>query len=123
MSNLEPMGVAQLLDKIRHTPEQIAFAEVISAIDANYHYTPTRFTNGPTGDQVINEVGSNEGSCKIFAFAMLNQLNREQTLACFGNYYREDVLQHPHATDHANIRTFIRHGWEHLQFDAPALTL
>ncbi|NNF96141.1 MAG: hypothetical protein HKM94_04340 [Halobacteria archaeon] len=45
-----------------------------------------------------------------------------ETLACFGKYYREDVLQHPQGTDHLNIRTFMRHGWSGIQFEYPALT-
>lgn len=123
MQNPDPMTVAQLLARIRRAPERVEFDEVMGTINAYYHYTPVRFTNGPPGDRVVNEAGSNEGSCKLFAFARINRLDASQTLACFGRYYREDVLLNPQGTDHTNIRTFIRHGWDHLRHDAPALTL
>lgn len=115
------MKIQQLIDTIRSQPETIEFSAVMDCIADNYAYTATRFCNGKGDDQVINEAGTNEGSCKIFAFARLNKLNEVETLACFGNYYREDVLQHPDNTDHANIRTFMRHGWDGITFDADAL--
>ena len=115
------MPINKLIDKINTQPDNIDFAEVITTIEANYVYTPTRFTNGNNGDATINEAGSNEGSCKIFAFAKLNQLDEKQTLACFGKYYREDVLGNPHGDDHANIRNFMHHGWDGIAFEGEAL--
>jgi hypothetical protein len=70
---------------------------------------------------VVNESGTNEGSCKIFAFAQLNDLSVEQTLACFGKYYREDVLENPEGNDHGNIRNFMISGWEGVKFSCEAL--
>ena len=112
------MNLKELLAMLCNAPEQIAFQSVIDTIDTHFDYQPTRFTNG----NVVNEPGSNEGSCKIFAFAQLHDLNEAQTLSCFGKYYRDDVLKHPDGTDHANIRTFMLTGWQGIQFDAPALT-
>ncbi len=111
----------KLKELLRCTPEKIEFDQVMQVIEENYNYTPTRFTNGDGSDQLTNEAGRNEGSCKIFSFAQLNNLNEKQTLACFGNYYREDVLAHPENTDHANIRNFIKYGWRGIQFDDNAL--
>lgn len=93
----------------------------MQVIEDNYIYTPSRFTNGNGSSQVTNEAGSNEGSCKIFSFAQLNNLNRKQTLACFGKFYRHDVLEYPDNNDHANIRNFIEYGWNGIHFDAIAL--
>jgi len=112
------MGTDTLLDKIQAQPEQVEFTEVLLAIDDGYDYQPTAFIN----DAVVNEAGMNEGSCKIFAFAKLHGLNKEQTLACFGKYYRDDVLQHPQGTDHANIRSFMVYGWGGLEFKGNVLT-
>ena len=56
--------------------------------------------------------GENSGSCKIFAFAQLHHLDEASTLACFGAYYRDDVLKHPQGSDHQNIRQFINTGWQ-----------
>ena len=113
------MSVAILLDRLSNKADEVNFEEVISVINDFYQYSPSRFTNGET----VNEQGTNEGSCKIFAFAQLNKLSVESTLACFGAYYREDVLENPTATDHANIRNFMKSGWDGITFDKPALIL
>jgi hypothetical protein len=115
------MTIDELLEKINTRPDQIDFAEVIETIDSGYRYTPAGFSNGKGSNAVINEAGSNEGSCKIFAFAKLNHLDEKQTLACFGTYYREDVLGHPEKNDHANIRNFMLHGWRGIEFKSEAL--
>ena len=115
------MTINELIEKLNTQPDNIEFVEVIATIEAHYDYTPTRFTNGKNGKTAINEAGQNEGSCKIFAFAKLNDLDEKQTLACFGQYYRDDVLSHPHGDDHANIRNFMHHGWDGIVFDGDAL--
>ncbi|MBL4710995.1 MAG: HopJ type III effector protein [Gammaproteobacteria bacterium] len=112
-----------LLQKIDSTPDSIEFSDVINIIDQNYSYIPTSFTNGSGDNMLVNNAGDNEGSCKIFSFAKLHQLTEEQTLNCFGAYFRLDVLAHPDNADHANIRTFIRYGWDGISFDRPALTI
>ena len=117
------MNVNELLIIIDSNPETIDFSEVLTTIDTHYEYTPTRFCNGIGEDAAISEAGSNEGSCKIFAFSQLNELDENQTLACFGSYYREDVLEHPEKKDHANIRHFMIHGWSGISFDGIALKL
>ena len=115
------MTVNELIEQLSSMHEDIDFDSVIRTIDENYHYTPTRFHNGKDPHGVTNEAGSNEGSCKILAFGKLNNLGKEQALACFGKYYREDVLGHPDNDDHANIRSFMRDGWEGIRFDGEAL--
>lgn len=110
-----------LIKQIKTTPEKTEFKDVIEIIDKYYRYTPTRFVNGTDSENIINPAGENEGSCKVFSFAQLHQLDERQTLHCFGKYYREDVLKKPEATDHANIRTFIKYGWQQIRFDNTAL--
>ena len=110
-----------LIKQIKSKPETIEFKTVIDLIDQNYHYTATQFRNGPDNNCIISKAGENEGSCKIFAFALLHKLNENQTLNCFGHYYRDDVLKHPENTDHGNIRTFIKYGWKNITFDNTAL--
>ena len=112
------MTIQDLIKKIKTSPETVSFNEVIECIDNHYSYQPSEFVNGET----INQAGTNEGSCKIFAFAQLHQLNPNETLNCFGDYYREDVLKHPDNSDHANIRQFMLHGWNGIQFKTPPLT-
>ncbi len=115
------MTISEFKNLLNTLPEKIEFEQVIQIIEDNYIYTPSRFTNGHGSSQVTNEAGSNEGSCKIFSFSQLNNLNRKQTLACFGKFYRHDVLEYPDNNDHANIRNFIEYGWNGIHFDAIAL--
>lgn len=111
------MSIEDLVEKIHRHPDAIEFDEVIEAINSHYDYTPTAFRNG----DINNSAGSNEGSCKIFAFALLHKLDEAQTLACFGKYYRQDVLNHPDGSDHANIRNFMQYGWRGIDFDGHTL--
>jgi hypothetical protein len=113
------MSVYEFLDKLRRTPEEIAFGDTMDVIDTYYNFLPTKFTNG----EVVNEAGENSGSCKVFSFAQHHKLSKEETLACFGSYYRKDVLENPKGTDHQNIRNFMNRGWEGISFDNEALRI
>jgi len=106
-----------IFEQLEKSPETIQFNDVIAFIDAHYDFTPTKFTNGNT----VNEAGQNNGSCKVFSFAKLNVLSKEETLALFGNFYRTDVLENPEGTDHQNIRNFIEFGWDGISFEGEAL--
>lgn len=103
-----------LINKLAHEPEQITFKEVIDVIEKHYDYVASDFSNGT----LHNDKGTNEGSCKIFYFAKLNNLSEQQTLACFGDYYRKDVLQNAEGNDHGNIRNFMKTGWAGITFDS-----
>jgi hypothetical protein len=111
-----------LILKIQNSPELVEFENVIDVINNTYNYSPTLFSNGVDGDNIINKAGENEGSCKIFSFATMQNLSKQQTLHCFGKYYREDVLKHPDHDNHQNIRTFIKHGWENIKFKTNSLS-
>lgn len=110
-----------LLAQIKSQSETVEFQNVIDTINEYYNYQPTQFSNGLGNECVISKAGENEGSCKIFAFGLLHKLDENQTLNCFGKYYRHDVLQHPENTDHANIRHFIKYGWKNINFEGTAL--
>lgn len=118
MSEEMRMLLTEFLTQLSANPEKINFADTIATIDAHYHFTVSEFFNG----ELHNEAGQNSGSCKLFSFAKIHNLTKEQTLQCFGDYYRVDVLQHPTATDHQNIRNFMRFGWEGIKFSSSALT-
>ena len=111
------MQLEAFLTQLNNSPDQITFAETIATVDENYDFTPTAFRNG----ELKNAVGQNSGSCKIFSFAKLQNFSAEQTLHCFGDYYRVDVFQHPSASDHQNIRNFIEYGWDGINFEGTAL--
>ena len=111
----------QLLKQIKLNPEKIEFQQVITVIEEHYSYTPTQFINGSDNDCIINKAGKNEGSCKIFSFALDQHLDETQTLHCFGQYFRNDVLNYPENTDHSNIRNFMKYGWKGITFEASAL--
>ncbi|WP_053981731.1 HopJ type III effector protein [Marinagarivorans algicola] len=103
--------LTHFLTLLNTQPHTISFQQTMAIIKQYYHYTPTAFTNG----RLTNAAGANEGSCQLLAFA------QAQTLACFGDYYRVDVLQNPQNTDHANIRNFMQTGWAAVHFDGEAL--
>ena len=113
------MMIEQLLSQLRARPETVVFQAVIDVIDANYAYTPVEFNNGG----LVNPAGQNAGSCRIFGFAKLHKLTQLQTLHCFGEYYRHDVLKHPAGDDHQNIRHFMRSGWPGVSFAGLPLVL
>jgi len=114
---LNKMNTTSFLQQLKTQPASIAFTDTIAVIDANYDFTPTAFKNG----ELQNEANQNNGSCKLFAFAKLQNLTPQQTLACFGAYYRDDVLKHPQATDHQNIRNFMKFGWTGIKYEGNAL--
>ena len=107
------MTLNTFLETLKSNPKQIEFSETMNIIEAHYEFTPTAFKNGTLN----NGKGENSGSCKLFAFAVDQNLTAEEALACFGNYYFEDVLIHPDGTGHQNIRNFIKTGFEGLHFE------
>jgi hypothetical protein len=102
--------------------QPVAFRDTMDIIAAHYDYAPTRFCNGLGEDRLVNEPGQNEGSCKIFSFARLQGLSEPETLALFGEYYRDEVLPNPNGEGHRNIRNFMKHGWAGIAFEGEALT-
>ncbi|WP_020160770.1 HopJ type III effector protein [Methylobacter marinus] len=115
------MSLTTFIEKITSN-SPVSFDETIAVITENYHYQPTEFSNGQNGDALTNAAGTNEGSCKIFAFARLHGLDQQQTLNLFGDYYRVDVLNDPDGTGHQNIRNFMKYGWDGISFNGEALT-
>lgn len=113
------MSISSFLQKLKQTPKTITFPETIAVIEENYDFTPTTFDNGTQH----NTARENSGSCKLFAFAQLQNLSQAETLACFGAYYFEDVLGDPEGTNHQNIRNFIKSGWDGIKFEGEALVL
>ena len=111
------MALSSFLQQLNTSVDSIEFNDVMKIINEYYIYTPVTFSNG----ELINNAGTNEGSCKIFAFALLHNLTEQKTLACFGKFYREDVLLNPNRDDHGNIRTFIKLGWNGISFPSAAL--
>ena len=106
------MNINSFLEKLNKSPESINFAETIAVIEENYVFEPTAFENGV----LHNAAGENSGSCKLFAFAELQNLSEAATLSCFGAYYYDDVLKNTEGTNHQNIRNFMKTGWEGIAF-------
>jgi hypothetical protein len=114
------MSLTAFIEKIKNNIP-VSFDETIAVITENYQYQPTEFSNGLNDHVVTSPAGTNEGSCKIFAFARLNGLDQQQTLNLFGDYYRLDVLNDPNGTGHANIRNFMKYGWGGISFKGEPL--
>ncbi|MCV6587645.1 MAG: HopJ type III effector protein [Marinobacterium sp.] len=111
------MDLQTFIARLTEQPSTLDFEDTMAVIAANYDYQPCAFKNG----ELCNEAGQNEGSCKIFAFARLNNLDEAQTLTCFGRFY-QDVLATPDGDDHGNIRNFMQQGWAGIHFEGTALT-
>lgn len=113
------MTLEAFLQKLANTPEGVQFSDTMTAIESVYVFTPTAFKNG----ELLNQAGQNSGSCKLFSFARLQGFSPQKTLACFGDYYRKDVLGNPQGADHQNIRNFMKTGWAGIEFEGEALKL
>jgi HopJ type III effector protein len=111
------MNLSDFLRRLDESPASVAFSDTIAVIDALYEFTPAAFRNG----ELRNAAGQNNGSCKVFSFARLHRLRPQQTLHCFGDYYRKDVLGNPDGADHQNIRNFMKTGWAGIAFEGEAL--
>lgn len=111
------MTLDLFLTKLKNTPKEISFSETIAVIEEHYNFSPTAFENGLQH----NAAGENSGSCKLFAFAEMQNLSEAATLSCFGAYYYEEVLGDPEGTNHQNIRNFMKTGWEEIAFYGEAL--
>ena len=94
----------------------VLFAQVIEFIETHYQHQPTAFKNG----MVFNEATQNQGSAKVFAFAKLNQISKDDTLLLFAEHY-QSVLATADGTDHQNIRQFMINGWSGVVFEGEAL--
>ena len=112
------MTIQEFKSKLKSNPTSISFVETMQVIEDNYNFTPTAFTNG----KLKNEVGENSGSCKLFAFAKLQKLTKQETLFCFGEHYKS-VLEDKNGDSHQNIRNFMNTGFEGLSFSGEALVL
>lgn len=109
------MTLEDLIAALNRHP--VDFKQVMDVIDSEYDFTPTAFKNG----ELMNAANTNNGSCKIFAFAKLHQLCETDTLNAFGDFYTQDVLLHPEGEDHQNIRNFMKTGWQGIEFKGEAL--
>ena len=112
------MTIPEFKTKLKTTPTAITFKETMQVIEDYYTFNPTAFANG----DIINNAGENNGSCKLFAFAMHQELTKEATLFSFGEYY-QSVLDDKNGTSHQNIRNFMQTGFKGLSFENEALTL
>tara|TARA_B110000444_G_scaffold255860_1_gene291086 strand:+ start:1707 stop:2057 length:351 start_codon:yes stop_codon:yes gene_type:complete len=113
------MNLKEYIFRLKNLPESISFEDTIFIIDKYYIFEATEFKNA----EILNKIDENIGSCKIFAFGLLNKLTESEVLQCFGDFYRKDVLIDPCGVNHQNIRSFIKNGWSGVQFEKEALSL
>ena len=104
----------ELLQQLKDN--SITFKDVIAFIESRYDHQPTAFKNG----NAYNEATQNQGSAKVFSFARLNNLSKEDTLQLFAEHYQA-VLDTPAGADHQNIRQFMIRGWDGIAFEGTAL--
>ena len=113
MQSLPPKA-SELMGLLRSKEKMatISFQLTMDVVEELFDVNEVAFSVG----DVASEPGQNMGSAKIFSFAKMNQLEKGTCLQLFGDYYRKDVLENPDGTDHANIRAFIKGGWEAVKF-------
>ena len=111
------MTLDAFLNRLTLSPESLEFGDTMEIVETEYQFTETPFQNG----DYYNQAGDNSGSCKLFSFAKKQGLSEQQTLACFGAYYRNDVLNNIDGVDHQNIRNFMKYGWQGIHFEGEAL--
>jgi len=102
---------------LKIAPKTVQFQDTMAVIETNFEFSPTAFKNGTLN----NNNHQNMGSCKLLAFAKMQELTKAETLACFGQFYFEDVLNDPNGNGHQNIRNFIKTGFEGLSFESEPL--
>lgn len=111
------MKIEDFKNKLKEDPKTIQFQETMAVIETNFEFSPTSFKNG----ELHNSKDQNLGSCKLLAFAKMEALTKEETLACFGQFYFDEVLNDPNGKGHQNIRNFIKTGFEGLSFEGEPL--
>ena len=112
---IQKQEVDNLLSQLNK--KEIKFSEVLQFIEARYTHTATAFKNG----EQHNAATENQGSAKVLSFAQANNLSEEETIQLFAEHY-DDVLSTPEATNHQNIRQFMKSGWDGVQFEGSSLT-
>lgn len=105
-------GLDAFLKLVKTDAKSIDFEQTMAAIEDGYDYTPVAFSCGA----VESTAEQNQGSAKIFSFAKLQKMNKDNTLQLFGRFYRDDVLSNPSGDDHGNIRNFMKTGWDGVKF-------
>ncbi|AXT18692.1 type III effector [Flavobacteriaceae bacterium AU392] len=111
------MTIEDFKTKLKNTPETIQFSDTMNVVETNYNFTPTAFKNG----ELYNNSDQNLGSCKLLTFAKIQEFTKEETLACFGQFYFDEVINDPNGEGHQNIRNFMKTGFEGLLFEGNAL--
>jgi len=89
----------------------MSFSNTVFGITDNYTRQNVAFSIG----DVFNNVGENSGSADIFSFALMAELDKNQTLELFGEHYK-NVLDNPDGENHQNIRAFMEYGLDGLDF-------
>jgi hypothetical protein len=110
------MTLNDLLAAVYSDSKTLAFADVLSAIDAEFDFTPSAFVNG----ELKNSETENQGSCKVLCFAHKAGLSEGHAVRLFAEHYR-DVLADPKGDSHQNIRQFMKHGWHKVSFEKKPL--
>lgn len=108
--------ISQLLNQCQQ--KTATFNDVISYIENLFTHQPTAFKNG----MLFNDESQNQGSAKVLMFGKINELTQPETLSLFCEHF-DAVLNEPDGSNHQNIRQFMAHGWEGVEFKGRVLIL
>ena len=104
-----PHEANEFASKITKGEKVKTIDDAIDVIDKSFNYFEVPFKCGETN----NPANVNVKSAKIFSFAILTKMDKEATLRLFGSIVDELT---PNGTDHANIRNFMKYGWDGIEF-------
>ena len=106
-----PLECKSFAEKIKSNDDMsktLTYQDTIDFIDKHYTYFAVPFQCG----DISYEPNVKTGAAKIFSFGLMTQMNEEQTLRLFGEYYRDLKPE----DDRPNMRNFLKYGWRGIAF-------
>jgi hypothetical protein len=110
------MNTKEYLEQLR-SGVKMNFSDFTNLIDQEYEFLNVAFTNS----DLVNSKEENQGSAKVFCFALMHSLSESETLRCFGEHYQSVVDEPDNELSHINIRNFIKAGWKGVSINFSAL--
>ena len=101
------MNTKEYLEQLR-SGVKMNFSDFTNLIDQEYEFLNVAFTN----NDLVNSKEENQGSAKVFCFALMHSLSESDTLRCFGEHYQSVIDEPENHNSHLNIRRFVSNGWK-----------
>ena len=112
------VNTQQYLKKLK-SGVQMKFSDFLDLIESEYTFNNIAFENNGH----LNSNQENQGSAKVFCFALMHSLDEKDTIRCFGEHYKSVIESPEDVISHLNIRNFMKMGWEGVSIDKNALSV